>query len=77
MHNIIYADHLGRTTPVPVLLDILTPRTSASSSCDSIEEVDLSTVGAPNEVLVPSASTASDPPLYTQMQLEYLENEIQ
>ena len=53
-----------------------TPRTCASSSCDSVEEVDLSTAPT-NEIVLASASTASDPPPYTQMQLEYLENEIQ
>ena len=53
-----------------------TPRTCASSSCDSGEEVDLSTAPT-NEIVLASASTASDPPPYTQMQLEYLENEIQ
>ena len=54
-----------------------TPRTCASSSCDSGEEVDLSTAPTNEIVLASAASTASDPPPYTQMQLEYLENEIQ
>ena len=44
-----------------------TPGTSASSSCDSVEEqVDLSTAPT-NGVVLPSASTASDPPPSTQI----------